>query len=112
MGTDENCYITMPDGMTHSGGYTLAWENLTLNVRAKNQETKSIEDKTILNNVSGVARPGEFLVIMGPSGAGKSSLLDCIAGRNSTVKGKITVNGKPWTTSVKRLTSYVMQDDL
>ncbi|KAJ0389069.1 hypothetical protein ATCC90586_010746 [Pythium insidiosum] len=49
---------------------------------------------------------------MGPSGAGKSSLLDCISGRNGSAEGSITVNGEPWSKSMKRLASYVMQDDL
>ncbi|KAG7386670.1 hypothetical protein PHYBOEH_008609 [Phytophthora boehmeriae] len=49
---------------------------------------------------------------MGPSGAGKSSLLDCISGRNSAVEGDIALNGQPWSDATKRLTSYVMQDDL
>uniref|UniRef100_M4BS98 ABC transporter domain-containing protein n=1 Tax=Hyaloperonospora arabidopsidis (strain Emoy2) TaxID=559515 RepID=M4BS98_HYAAE len=49
---------------------------------------------------------------MGPSGAGKSSLLDCISGRNSAVKGDVLLNGHPWSDTTKRFASYVMQDDL
>uniref|UniRef100_K3WV81 AAA+ ATPase domain-containing protein n=1 Tax=Globisporangium ultimum (strain ATCC 200006 / CBS 805.95 / DAOM BR144) TaxID=431595 RepID=K3WV81_GLOUD len=52
-----------------------------------------MEDKVILNDVSGAARPGELLMITGPSGAGKSTFLDCISGQNSAVEGSITVNG-------------------
>ncbi|RLN48075.1 hypothetical protein BBJ29_009317, partial [Phytophthora kernoviae] len=77
-----------------------------------NPATKKVEEKVILKNVSGSAKPGELLVIMGPSGAGKSSLLDCISGRNSAVEGEIVLNGQPWSDATKRLTSYVMQDDL
>lgn len=34
--------------------------------------------KTILNEVSGTAAPGEILALMGPSGSGKVRLLLCI----------------------------------
>ncbi|KAI9985115.1 hypothetical protein PInf_004424 [Phytophthora infestans] len=62
--------------------------------------------------MSGVAQPGELLVVMGPSGAGKSSLLDCISGRNNAVNGQVTVNGKLWSKKLKRFAAYVMQEDL
>ncbi|TMW61229.1 hypothetical protein Poli38472_013692 [Pythium oligandrum] len=97
---------------TNAPKLTLQWHNLTLKASAKNPQTKQVEEKVILNDVSGYAKPGELLVIMGPSGAGKSSLLDCISGRKSGVEGSITVNGAPWSKQLKRLTSYVMQDDL
>ncbi|POM61220.1 ABC transporter-like protein [Phytophthora palmivora] len=92
--------------------FTLQWRNLSLKVTTANPQTKQIEENTILSNVSGSARPGELLVIMGPSGAGKSSLLDCISGLNNAVEGEIVLNGQPWSDTTKRLTSYVMQDDL
>ncbi|KAK1942575.1 Protein white [Phytophthora citrophthora] len=92
--------------------FTLQWRNLYLKATIMNPQTNEIEDKVILSDVSGSARPGELLVIMGPSGAGKSSLLDCISGRNKAVEGEIAINGQPWNDSIKRLTSYVMQDDL
>ncbi|RLN52511.1 hypothetical protein BBP00_00009599, partial [Phytophthora kernoviae] len=90
----------------------LQWRNLNLKANITNPATKKVEEKVILKNVSGSAKPGELLVIMGPSGAGKSSLLDCISGRNSAVEGEIVLNGQPWSDATKRLTSYVMQDDL
>ncbi|KAJ0403306.1 hypothetical protein P43SY_009340 [Pythium insidiosum] len=91
---------------------TMQWQNLMLKANVKNPSTKEVEEKVILNDVSGFAKPGELLVIMGPSGAGKSSLLDCISGRNPKVEGSITVNGQPWSKRMKRFASYVMQDDL
>ncbi|EGZ08148.1 ABC transporter-like protein [Phytophthora sojae] len=92
--------------------FTLQWRNLSLKAATINPRTKQKEEKVILQNVNGTARPGELLVIMGPSGAGKSSLLDCISGRNSAVEGEIVLNGQPWSDATKRLASYVMQDDL
>ncbi|RLN93747.1 hypothetical protein BBJ28_00011274, partial [Nothophytophthora sp. Chile5] len=64
-------------------------------------ELKRVEEKLILDNVNGVARPGQLLVIMGPSGTGKSSLLDCISGRKDSkggLGGYITINGASTTT--------------
>lgn len=78
----------------------------------QNAQTKEPEQKKILETMSGVARPGELLVVMGPSGAGKSSLLDCISGRNTAINGQVTVNGSPWTKQLKRFAAYVMQEDL
>ncbi|TMW61232.1 hypothetical protein Poli38472_013695 [Pythium oligandrum] len=91
---------------------TLQWHNLVLKANIKNPQTKQVEEKVILNDVSGYAKPGEFVVIMGPSGAGKSSLMDCISGRKPGVEGSITVNGEPWSKKLKHVASYVMQDDL
>ncbi|KAG7390461.1 hypothetical protein PHYBOEH_007031 [Phytophthora boehmeriae] len=92
--------------------FTLQWKHLSLKAGIKNPSTKQVEEKVILNNVSGSAKPGELLVIMGPSGAGKSSLLDCISGRNANVEGDILLNRQPWTKATKRMAAYVMQDDL
>ncbi|RLN05697.1 hypothetical protein BBJ28_00024932 [Nothophytophthora sp. Chile5] len=91
---------------------TLQWQALTLKLSVKNPSTKAMEEKEILTDVSGAARPGELLVIMGPSGAGKSTLLDCISGRNTAVEGTITANGVQWSKTLKRFSSYVMQDDM
>ncbi|KAK9886095.1 hypothetical protein WA026_014885 [Henosepilachna vigintioctopunctata] len=72
--------------------------------------------KPILKNVSGIAYPGELLVLMGSSGAGKTTLLNCVTFRNIKslkITGLVQVNGVP--TSQKELASqsaYVQQDDL
>ncbi|RLN48076.1 hypothetical protein BBJ29_009318 [Phytophthora kernoviae] len=120
-GTPEHHFIEVNTPKPHDDAkfqspevprFTLQWRNLNLKANITNPATKKVEEKVILKNVSGSAKPGELLVIMGPSGAGKSSLLDCISGRNSAVEGEIVLNGQPWSDATKRLTSYVMQDDL
>ncbi|XP_065217450.1 protein white-like [Planococcus citri] len=72
--------------------------------------------KHILQNVSGVAYPGELLAIMGSSGAGKTTLLNTLTFRSSAnmvVSGSRTVNDIPInSTTLSSLSAYVQQDDL
>mmetsp|Transcript_53866 Transcript_53866/g.65021 ORF Transcript_53866/g.65021 Transcript_53866/m.65021 type:complete len:706 (-) Transcript_53866:102-2219(-) len=72
--------------------------------------------KTILNDVSGYARPGEIMALMGPSGSGKTSLLNVLSGRSSYDSGDITVDGVRSEGAVlkrlKRKIAYVKQSDL
>ena len=56
-------------------GVFLTWEDLYVTVSNGKNGTKSI-----LQGLTGHARPGELLAIMGPSGCGKSTLLDALAG--------------------------------
>eukprot|EP00357_Protocruzia_adherens_P036919 CAMPEP_0115030950 /NCGR_PEP_ID=MMETSP0216-20121206/38195_1 /TAXON_ID=223996 /ORGANISM="Protocruzia adherens, Strain Boccale" /LENGTH=372 /DNA_ID=CAMNT_0002408411 /DNA_START=23 /DNA_END=1138 /DNA_ORIENTATION=+ len=73
--------------------------------------------KSILDNVSGYAAPGEILFIMGASGAGKTSLLNVLAQRTKLNKGdeltgELLLNGTPYShKSHQKLIGYVMQDD-
>lgn len=65
-------------GLGSVDGAYLTWEELTVTVSGGKKGPKSI-----LQDLTGYARPGEVLAIMGPSGCGKSTLLDALAG-NST----------------------------
>lgn len=56
-------------------GDFLTWKDLSVTVSIGKRGTKSI-----LQDLTGYARPGELLAIMGPSGCGKSTLLDALAG--------------------------------
>ncbi|CAO2827129.1 unnamed protein product [Amaranthus hypochondriacus] len=77
-------------------------------------EGKKCKEKTILNGVSGIVRPGEILAMLGPSGSGKTTLLSALGGRlgGKLLSGKITYNSKPFSGSVKRRTGFVPQDDI
>jgi ABC-type multidrug transport system ATPase subunit/ABC-type multidrug transport system permease subunit len=74
------------------------------------------QTKTILNEVSGTASPGEVLALMGPSGSGKTSLIDVLAGRSEYQSGEITVDGEVVTHKImkklKKRVAYVKQSDL
>lgn len=85
----------------------LAWSELSV-ISTKHK-------KRLLDNVSGQVRSG-FTAIMGPSGAGKSTLLNALACRmdkGAVLEGKARINGHAYSLSVlKRIASYVMQDDI
>ncbi|XVF37219.1 hypothetical protein REPUB_Repub19eG0127600 [Reevesia pubescens] len=59
--------------------------------------TGRIQEKTILNTITGVVSPGKILAILGPSGSGKSTLLNALAGRlqqGHDFSGTILANNK------------------
>lgn len=58
------------------GGVFITWEDLWVTVSSGKKSGKSI-----LQGLTGYAKPGELLAIMGPSGSGKSTLLDALAGK-------------------------------
>lgn len=49
----------------------------------------------VVDRVSLVVEPAEFVVLVGPSGCGKSTILRAIAGLNTAESGTISVDGKP-----------------
>lgn len=73
-----------------------------------------INGKQILNNIRGLARPGEVTAIMGASGAGKTTFLDILARKNKrgVDSGDFYVNGEKVSTSdYKSVIGFVDQED-
>ncbi|KAI4385958.1 hypothetical protein MLD38_003942 [Melastoma candidum] len=70
---------------------------------------------TILNNISGVIRPGRMTLLLGPPGSGKSTLLLALAGKLSgslQKTGEITYNGRRLDEfCVQRTSAYISQTD-
>mgnify|MGYP003294125594 CR=1 FL=1 len=55
---------------------------------------KTIDQKTILNDISFEVYDGEFLSILGPSGCGKTTLLRILIGLDKATSGSILLRGK------------------
>ncbi|KAG5254252.1 ABC transporter family member [Salix suchowensis] len=97
------------DGVaTDRDGVFLTWKDLWVTVSDGKKGSKSI-----LQGLTGYARPGELLAIMGPSGCGKSTLLDTLAGRlgsSTRQTGDILINGHKQRLAFGT-SAYVTQDD-
>lgn len=91
----------------------LSFENLRYSVNSNPGDSGS-PLKEILFGLSGEIRPGEMVAIMGPSGSSKTTLLNALASRlpPDQLSGNILYNGRPTDKSSKRITSYVLQDDV
>jgi ABC-type multidrug transport system ATPase subunit len=72
---------------------------------------------TVLDDLSGIIRPGELTAIMGPSGSGKTSFMTAIAGRAhyGTLHGSLLLNGEPIdpkSRGYQRKIGFVPQNDI
>lgn len=89
-------------------GVSLTWKDISVFIPkdkeefltswlSKRKKVHSVgQYKRVLNNISGVARPGTLLAIMGASGAGKTTLLNALALRlpqSVIADGEVAVNG-------------------
>ncbi|CAI0476568.1 unnamed protein product [Linum tenue] len=96
---------------------TLKFEDVVYKVKLpKPKSSSSPSEKVILKGVTGIVRPGEMLAMLGPSGSGKTTLLSALGGKLRSGEGKldgaITYNGKPLSSSMRRTTGFVTQDDV
>eukprot|EP01091_Cochliopodium_minus_P001796 TRINITY_DN1176_c0_g1_i1.p1 TRINITY_DN1176_c0_g1~~TRINITY_DN1176_c0_g1_i1.p1 ORF type:complete len:980 (+),score=224.17 TRINITY_DN1176_c0_g1_i1:2-2941(+) len=93
---------------------TLSWHHIRCSLTVKNPVTGKYRHLQILHGVSGKAVPGKVTAILGESGAGKTTFLDILAGRKNMgkIEGVVKVNGKEKGTDWKRVSAYVLQDDL
>ena len=85
--------------------------NITKEVR--DRSTK--QSRKLLDNISLVIEPGEFVVIFGGSGSGKSTLLDTLNGRRPASSGQVLYNGTNFYTAFdmfRATIGYVPQQDI
>lgn len=95
----------------------LVFENLSYQVKLKKKRRVNGVDKkkNLLDNLTGIFRPGRLTAIMGASGAGKTTLLSILAGNSGkgTVSGTISVNGTECNLDTLRdMSGFVFQDDI
>jgi ATP-binding cassette subfamily C protein len=71
-------------------------------------------EPTVLDDVSLVAAPGEFVAIVGQSGSGKSTLMRLLLGFEAPESGSVLFDGRPTETldmaAVRRQIGVVLQD--
>ncbi|KAG0624484.1 hypothetical protein M758_3G251200 [Ceratodon purpureus] len=76
----------------------------------------SPKEKCILNGITASVAPGEMLALMGASGSGKTTLLNILGGRlnihHRNMTGRVTYNGRPYSSALKRRMGFVTQDDV
>lgn len=89
--------------------HTFSWSNLSVS-RPQSRTFKELirgvplkPPRVILQDMFGIARPGEILAIMGASGVGKTTLLNVLIGYQDPTanisQGAICINGNPTTRS-------------
>lgn len=94
----------------------LAFQDITYAVSTGHRlRRKKRERRTLLNNVSGIVRPGQLLFIMGPSGCGKTTILDLFARRikSGHMSGAVYLNGQQDVSGAafRSISAYVPQED-
>lgn len=74
--------------------------------------------KSIINNFSGVIKPGEMLLVLGRPGSGCSTLLKVLGNQRfgyEDIEGEVTYGGTDWKTMLKKYRGEVVynpEDDL
>jgi len=58
---------------------------------------KSFGDRTVIENVSAVMKPGQCNLIIGTSGSGKTVLMKCLVGLLNPDSGEVLYDGKDFT---------------
>jgi ABC-2 type transport system ATP-binding protein len=60
--------------------------------------TKRYGERTAVDDLSFTVRPGIVTGFLGPNGAGKSTTMRMIVGLDTPTAGRVTIDGKPFTT--------------
>ncbi|GLJ08413.1 hypothetical protein SUGI_0088240 [Cryptomeria japonica] len=97
---------------------TMSFSNIQYFVDMPQEITQQgVTDKRLqlLQDVTGVFRPGILTALMGVSGAGKTTLMDVLAGRKTTghIEGEIRISGFPKKQETfSRISGYCEQNDI
>lgn len=92
--------------------FDVAAANVTVRVPDRDDPSK---EKTLLENVSFKALPGDLIALMGPSGSGKTTLLHALTGYVRPSEGEVRVNDVALPQIFETLRGsigYVPQDDI
>lgn len=101
--------------LLHVDGRTIKQHDLSASSITARNIIKSINGKTILQDISLAIHPREFIGLMGPSGCGKSTLMDALNGLRPASSGNVFVNDLDLYhnfNALRRSIGYVPQRDI
>ncbi|KAL7606525.1 hypothetical protein Lser_V15G19170 [Lactuca serriola] len=98
----------------NNGGNNLIGSILGGSETSTSDDCSRIQERSILEGITGMVHPGELLAVLGPSGSGKSTLLNALGGRlhGHQFTGTVLANGRKLSKTVLRRTGFVTQDDV
>ncbi|KAM3693822.1 hypothetical protein ACJW31_07G013300 [Castanea mollissima] len=115
----KNLRVEAECEVVHGKPLPTLWNSLrsVLSVLTKLPGSRPSQTKiSIINDVSGIIKPGRITLLLGPPGCGKTSLLKALSGNlNQSLKitGEISYNGYKLEEFVPQKTSsYISQNDL
>jgi len=109
LGVDASRATDRSPSSRQQEGARLASHGITKTVVSSGKEI------TLLENITFVIEPNEFVAILGPSGSGKSTLMDAINGRRCATSGSVFINGRDLHVEFDQLRDsigYVPQKDI
>src|SRR5208282_5319554 len=100
--------LLKPDDRIDIGPFSLLFDGNGLESRSRSNNveltardlTRVVRDRAtgqpmiLLDDITVVIRPREFVCLLGPSGSGKSTLLSALSGRTEPDAGRVLVNGQ------------------
>lgn len=112
--TDETADVIIEDQEGWAGRplFDISAAQVTVQVADRDDSKKR---KTLLEEVSFKALPGDLVALMGPSGSGKTTLLHALTGYVRPSHGEVRVNDRPLQAifeSLRGSIGYVPQDDI
>ncbi|KAH9034004.1 hypothetical protein EDB83DRAFT_2417076 [Lactarius deliciosus] len=110
------------EGKGRHGGFAVEWSDVSYVVPQAGSSrsslrlggSKSLDDKVILEGISGRVEPGQLLGILGPSGAGKTTLIEILATKNKMgcTSGSVRFPGDPSREARTPRVGFVPQQDV
>ncbi|KAM3567811.1 hypothetical protein VYU27_010050, partial [Nannochloropsis oceanica] len=105
-GLDQDA--TSPGGVARGESATISFWHIKYQV---NDRLNKGRKRLLLDDISGIVRPGEVLAIMGPSGCGKTSILEILGARTSPTEGGLASNGRLFDADTRHMIGLVPQDE-
>ncbi len=112
--TDDSVELIVEDREGWAGRPLFSVTASHLSVQVEDRDNSS-KQKTLLEDVSFKALPGDLVALMGPSGSGKTTLLHALTGYTQPSKGKVLINDIELPQifdSLRGSIGYVPQDDI